>query len=115
MEKSRSIRSLSDLYSIVPGGIAPIPEDMAGKTPIQSLVTLLVGFEKSGRRGSGVTTIQGFHHTKEDLLDLARRLKALCGAGGTVKDETIEIQGDHVELLLAELAARGFRAKKSGG
>ncbi len=111
MEKSRSIRSLSDLYSIVPGGIAPIPEDMAGKTPIQSLVTLLVGFEKSGRRGSGVTTIQGFHHTKEDLLDLARRLKALCGAGGTVKDETIEIQGDHRSKVATELERQGYKVK----
>lgn len=111
MEKSRSIRSLSDLYSIVPGGIAPIPEDMAVKTPIQSLVTLLVGFEKSGRRGSGVTTIQGFHHTKEDLLDLARRLKALCGAGGTVKDETIEIQGDHRSKVATELERQGYKVK----
>ena len=111
MEKSRRIRSLSDLYSIVPGGIAPIPEDMAGKTPIQSLVTLLVGFEKSGRRGSGVTTIQGFHHTKEDLLDLARRLKALCGAGGTVKDETIEIQGDHRSKVATELERQGYKVK----
>ena len=81
------------------------------KTPIQSLVTLLVGFEKSGRRGSGVTIVRGFHHTKEDLLDLARALKALCGAGGTVKDETIEIQGDHRDKITAELQRRGYKVK----
>ncbi|MBI5645478.1 MAG: hypothetical protein HY962_00990 [Ignavibacteriae bacterium] len=58
-----------------------------------------------------MTTIQGFHHTKEDLLDLARRLKALCGAGGTVKDETIEIQGDHRSKVATELERQGYKVK----
>ena len=38
-----------------------------------------------------------------------------CGTGGALKDGVIEIQGDHVDLLLAELGKRGFTAKKSGG
>jgi len=28
---------------------------------------------------------------------------------------SIEIQGDHVQLLIDELVKRGFKAKKSGG
>ncbi len=32
-----------------------------------------------------------------------------------IKDGVIEIQGDHVELLIAELIKQGFKAKKSGG
>jgi translation initiation factor 1 len=51
----------------------------------------------------------------EVLAPLAKTLKARCGAGGTVKGGTIEIQGDHVEAVIALLAAEGYRPKRSGG
>ncbi|MBF7731065.1 translation initiation factor Sui1 [Pseudomonas sp. N040] len=71
--------------------------------------------ESKGRGGKTVTTITGVPLAVEALTALASALKKRCGCGGALKDGVIEIQGDHVELLLAELAARGFRAKKSGG
>lgn len=37
------------------------------------------------------------------------------GTGGSLKDGVVEIQGEHVELLIDELLKRGFKAKKSGG
>ena len=48
------------------------------------------------------------------MADLARALKTACGVGGTLKDGVIELQGEHVERVLAELAARSLRAKRSG-
>ncbi|MNY40925.1 translation initiation factor Sui1 [compost metagenome] len=51
----------------------------------------------------------------DELKELASALKRRCGTGGALKDGVIEIQGDHVDLLLEELAKRGFKAKKSGG
>ncbi|MCY1250923.1 putative protein YciH [compost metagenome] len=51
----------------------------------------------------------------DELKELATTLKRRCGTGGSLKDGVIEIQGDHVELLLAELVKHGFKAKKSGG
>ena len=71
--------------------------------------------ESKGRGGKTVTTISGVPLAEEPLKDLASVLKKRCGCGGSLKDGVIEIQGDHVELLLAELIKQGFKAKKSGG
>lgn len=71
--------------------------------------------ETKGRGGKIVTTISGVPLAEEPLKELASVLKKRCGCGGSLKDGVIEIQGDHVDLLLAELLKRGFKAKKSGG
>lgn len=71
--------------------------------------------ETKGRGGKTVTTMSGFCLAENDLKELATVLKKRCGTGGTLKDEVIEIQGDHVELLLTELVNKGFKVKKSGG
>jgi translation initiation factor 1 len=74
-----------------------------------------VGREVSGRGGKAVSVISGLPLLGEALESLATRLKKLCGAGGAVKDGTIEIQGDHRDRLVAELQKLGFEAKRSGG
>lgn len=71
--------------------------------------------ETKGRGGKTVTALSGFCLAEEDLKELATVLKRRCGSGGTLKDGVIEIQGDHVALLLTELVNKGFKAKKSGG
>jgi len=74
-----------------------------------------VGREVAGRGGKGVSVITGLPLSGEALDALATRLKKLCGAGGAVKDGTIEIQGDHRDRLVAELQKLGYEAKRSGG
>jgi translation initiation factor 1 len=74
-----------------------------------------VGREVSGRGGKGVSVITGIPLAPAALEELATRLKKLCGTGGTVKDGVIEIQGDHRDRLVAELAKLGYDAKRSGG
>ncbi|MCQ4234438.1 translation initiation factor Sui1 [Pseudomonas stutzeri] len=71
--------------------------------------------ESKGRGGKTVTTITGVPLVEAELKELASALKRRCGTGGALKDGVIEIQGDHVQLLLDELIKRGFQAKKSGG
>jgi translation initiation factor 1 len=71
--------------------------------------------ESKGRGGKTVTTISGVPLAVDALQELASALKKRCGCGGSLKDGVIEIQGEHVELLIAELIKRGFKAKKSGG
>ena len=64
-----------------------------------------------GRKGKTVSVISGLHLNPFELAELASELKKRCGTGGTVKDDVIEIQGDHVETLVAYLRAQGFDAK----
>ena len=70
---------------------------------------------RKGRKGKTVTVISGFQHAPDKLKDLAKKLKAQCGSGGTVKDDTIEIQGDHAQTLKTALVQLGYCAKISGG
>ena len=71
--------------------------------------------ETKGRGGKTVTTVTGVPLPEAELKELASALKKRCGCGGGLKDGVIEIQGEHVELLIGELEKRGFKAKKSGG
>lgn len=66
-----------------------------------------VSRETKGRKGKAVTLITGLPLAEPDLQKLATDLKRKCGAGGTIKGNTIEIQGDHRDLLVAELTKRG--------
>ena len=74
-----------------------------------------VGRETKGRKGKGVTVVTGVPLKGAALDELGSRLKRLCGSGGTVKDGVIEIQGDHRDALVAELAKQGWTVKRSGG
>ena len=71
--------------------------------------------ETKGRGGKGVTLISGLRLAPAQLEALCRELKQRCGAGGAVKAGLVELQGDQRELVLAELQARGFKAKLAGG
>lgn len=77
--------------------------------------TVRVGRSTKGRKGKGVTVISGLPATDAELKQLAKTLKQKCGGGGTVKAGSIEIQGDHRDLLVAELKAMGYTVKRSGG
>ena len=76
---------------------------------------LRVSREKAGRGGKTVTVVRGAALDAAALAALAKRLKAACGSGGTAKDGVIEIQGDHVDRLLAWLEQSGFVVKRVGG
>jgi translation initiation factor 1 len=74
-----------------------------------------VGREIKGRAGRGVTTVTGLPMPLSDIDSLAAKLKKRCGSGGTVRDGVIEIQGDHRDLVVAELIKLGWPAKRAGG
>lgn len=67
--------------------------------------------ETKGRKGKGVTLISGLPLNDEAIKTLAKTLKQTCGSGGTVKNGTIEIQGDHGETLANVLKNLGYTVK----
>ncbi len=76
---------------------------------------LRVQVSRKGRKGKSVTVISGFTHRSETLEALAKKLKAQCGSGGTVREDTVEIQGEHAAKLVSLLVDKGYKAKISGG
>ena len=84
------LRSFSDLNQILPGTSLPeraFPHDGTGRS-------VRVSLETKGRKGKSVTLVSGLQHNPATMKDIARTLKEHCGTGGTVKDGTIELQGD---------------------
>lgn len=66
------------------------------------------------RRASGrmVTVLTGLPGTAAQVADLARELRAACGAGGTARADSVELQGDQRDKAAAALLARGLRVKR---
>lgn len=58
--------------------------------------------------GKLITVIKGISHKEIDLKELAKKLKSSFACGGTVKGDTIELQGDHKYKIKAEFAKLGF-------
>jgi translation initiation factor 1 len=69
------------------------------------------------RRASSrvVTAVRGLKLKTAELQALTQTLKTACGTGGTLKDGTIELQGDHRAKVEAELQKRGIGSKRAGG
>jgi translation initiation factor 1 len=77
--------------------------------------TAAIRREKKGRGGKTVTVIMELQLTDADRKALARKLKRACGAGGAVKGDSIEIQGDNRDQVAAELQKLGYKTKFTGG
>ena len=71
--------------------------------------------EKKGRGGKTVTVISGLPLAGNDLKAFAKKLKKRAGGGGALKDGNIELQGDHVDVMVDVLKKEGYDAKRAGG
>lgn len=72
--------------------------------------------EKKGRGGKTVTVLYEFPQGSQDYFKkLTKKIKRECGSGGTFKEDSIEVQGDHRDKLKAFLESLGFKVKFTGG
>ena len=53
--------------------------------------------------------------SKSDLTKILKTVRKACGTGGTVKGDTIEIQGDHRDKVKETLEQQGIQVKWAGG
>lgn len=98
----------------------PEPEPTGGGAaeaafPSARQQTARIARDRKRRAGKTVTVVSGLRHDPATLERLLKTLKQHCGAGGTVKDGELEIQGDHRERVAASLQALGYGVKLIGG
>lgn len=67
------------------------------------------------RNGKWVTVVSGLDAQATDLPALAKQLRSKFAAGGSVRDDGVEVQGDHRDAVVALLKSMGYPAKPSGG
>jgi translation initiation factor 1 len=62
-----------------------------------------------------VTVVFELPNNEAYFMDLTKKLKNVCGTGGSFKNNMIEIQGDHREKIKTQLEKLGFKVKLAGG
>ena len=102
-------------YSTDPAPPINHPRPKADPGPPTNQQTARVSRESKGRKGKTVTLVSGLVHDGARMEALLRDLKQLCGAGGTLRGGTLEIQGDQRERVAEELRRRGYKVKMAGG
>ncbi|MBI1305367.1 MAG: translation initiation factor [Bacteroidetes bacterium] len=115
--KKKKITDLSDLGGLV---YSTNPDQQLYEEPeeIEELSNsdqnLVVRTDKKNRKGKVVTLIQNFEGPESAFSDLAKKLKTLCGTGGSVKDGEIIIQGDNKIRISDYLKKEGYKVKVIG-
>lgn len=85
------------------------------KTKTSAVSGNVVKMRREVRRGKPVIVLFEIPLRGEPLKELLKEIQRSCGAGGALKENTLEIQGDHRDKIEAILAARGLKAKRAGG
>jgi translation initiation factor 1 len=74
-------------------------------------MTAKLRLEKKGRGGKAVTVVYGLPQNAPFLKELSQTLKKVCGTGGAVIDDGVELQGDLRERVREWLVQHGYRVK----
>jgi len=100
------------VYSTEPGFVPLQEQAAASETLPPAKQPLRIRLDTKHRSGKAVTLVEHFVGKEEDLEALGKRLKNLCGAGGSVKDGIAIIQGDHRPKVLTWLKNNGYTQSK---
>ena len=119
MARQRKYTSLAELRDLIPqstpvGTASPSPEGNLRPWRDGKGKALRILLDTKGRKGKVVTLVIGLQHNPQTIADLAGALKRHCGAGGTVREGTIEIQGDQREKAAEYLRELNYRVPGAG-
>ena len=108
------------VYSTDRGRICPTcgwPErdcKCSGRRATESVPARIVAklrLEKQGRGGKAVTVIYDLPNNDTFLKDLCQELKRACGTGGSIAENTVELQGDLRDRVRELLTKKGYSVK----
>jgi translation initiation factor 1 len=108
MSKKNTTRPDGLAYSTNKEFFNDFPEEENRETLPKEKQKLRVKLDTKQRAGKVVTLVDGFSGTLDDMEALAKQLKTKCGAGGSVKDGYIIIQGDYKEKVITWLKDWGY-------
>ncbi len=74
-----------------------------------------IHLEKKKRGGKTASIIRGLKLSSEELKDLSKDLKKVCGVGGACKNGEIIIQGNNREKIMQHLQKLGVKDVKMAG
>ena len=99
--------ALADLSVPTAPPPTPVPSPAA---PAWKMGRVVLRRERAHRGGKTVIVVDDFatHLPLSVIETVARKVRAACGCGGTVKGRQIEIQGDQPAKVRAALEAEGF-------
>ncbi len=108
MSKKNIARPDGLAYSTDKNFFNDFPEQESMETLPKDKQKLRVTLDKKQRAGKVVTLVDGFSGTLEDMEALGKQLKTKCGAGGSIKDGYIIVQGDYREKIIGWLKDWGY-------
>src|SRR5258707_6124746 len=91
----------------------PAPGRPAPPLPSDGIVRLFR--DRGGRNGKTVTLIRGLPERGPALESRVAQMKRICGAGGTLQDGAVQVQGDPRGRLAEPLPALRYTVKLAGG
>jgi translation initiation factor 1 len=92
-----------------------LPCQCSRKSPPPSRGSGFVKMRREMRRGKPVIVLFETGLSEVQLKELLKAIQKACGAGGSLKDGCLEIQGDHRDKIELLLSQRGLKSKRAGG
>ncbi len=80
-------------------------------TNLQSTNIIALKLDTKARKGKVVTVASGFNLSQVEIKSVMKQLKKKCSTGGTIKNGSIELQGNFIESVKSELTRQNFNIK----
>ncbi len=110
--KKNTMTRTSVVYSTDPDWKTDSEESPEPVEKNSQKTVIRIELDKKQRAGKQVTVINCI--PPPDLDPICKKLKTVCATGGTLKNNTIELQGDQRKKASAQLTAMGFKVKVIG-